>query len=57
VPQDFQHLGGARRAGGNERRVRRVQPVPADRLGVRHSLRGEAVTVVVGVPAQFYVPH
>jgi hypothetical protein len=34
-----------------------VQPAPADRLGVCRSLRGEAITVIVGVPAQFHVPH
>jgi hypothetical protein len=26
VPQDFRHLGGAGRAGGHERGIRRVQP-------------------------------
>ncbi len=39
VPQDFQHLGGARRAGGHERGVGRVQPVPADHLSLCGSLR------------------
>jgi len=57
MPQDFQHLGGAGRAGGHERDIRRVQPAPADHLGVRRSLRGQAVTLVISVPAQFHVPH
>ena len=55
--QDFQHLGGAGRAGGNECGVGRVQPVPADHLGVCRSLWYHTVTLVIGVPAQFHVPH
>jgi hypothetical protein len=43
VPHDFQHLGGACRADGNERIVGRVQQVPAGLLGVRGSLRGKAI--------------
>jgi len=43
VPHDFQHLGGACRAGGNERTVGRVQQVPAGLLGVCGSLRGKAI--------------
>src|SRR5439155_11740007 len=42
VPHDFHHLGGACRAGGNERIVGRVQQVPAGFLGVCGSLRGKA---------------
>jgi hypothetical protein len=57
VPQDFQHLDGACRAGGNERSVGRVQQVPADLLGVCRSLRGKAIALVVGVPTQLHVPH
>jgi len=57
APQDFQHLSGAYRAGGHERDVRRVQPVPADHLGLCGSLRGQAITLIVGVPAQLHVPH
>ena len=53
----FRHLDGAGRAGGNERGAGRVQPVPADHLGVCRSLWCQAVTLVVGVPAQFHVPH
>jgi len=34
-----------------------VQRAPADRLGVCRSLRGEAITIVVGMPAQLHVPH
>jgi hypothetical protein len=34
-----------------------VQPVPADHLGVCRSLWCQAVTLVIGVPAQFHVPH
>ena len=43
MPHDFQHLGGACRAGGNERTVGRVQQVPAGLLGVCGSLRGKAI--------------
>jgi hypothetical protein len=43
MPHDFQHLGGACRAGGNERIVGRVQQVPAGLLGVCGSLRGKAI--------------
>lgn len=43
VPHDFQHLGGACRADGNERIVGRVQQVPAGLLGIRCSLRGKAI--------------
>ena len=57
VPQDFQHLGGAGRAGGNECGAGRAQPVPADHLGVCRSLWCQAITLVIGVPAQFHVPH
>jgi hypothetical protein len=57
MPQDFQLLGGAGRAGGNEHGIGRVQPVPADHLGVCHSLWCQAVTLVIGMPAQFHVPH
>jgi hypothetical protein len=57
VPQDFQHLGGACHAGGNECGVGRVQPVPADHLGVRRALRCQEVTLIVGVPAQLHIPH
>ena len=39
VPQDLQHLGGARHAGRHERGIRRVQPVPPDHLSLCHSLR------------------
>ena len=35
----------------------RVQPVPADHLGVCRSLWCQAVTLVTGVPAQFHVPR
>jgi len=34
-----------------------MQPVPADHLGVCHSLRGQAITLIVGVPAQLHIPH
>jgi hypothetical protein len=37
------HLGGACRAGGNERIVGRVQQVPAGLLGVCGSLQGKAI--------------
>jgi len=57
MAQDLQHLGGACRASGNERRIRRVQPVPADQLGVCHSLRCQAIPVVVSMPAQLNIPH
>jgi hypothetical protein len=54
--QDLQHLGAASRAGGDERCIWRMQLL-ADRLGIRHTLGREAITVIVGVPAQLDVPH
>jgi hypothetical protein len=57
TPQNLQHLGGARRASGDERGIGAVQPAPADHLGVRRPLRRQAITVVVGVPAQLHIPH
>jgi hypothetical protein len=57
VPHDSRHLGGPGRAGGHDRGISRVPPAPAARLGVCRSLRGQAVTLVTGVPAQLHVPH
>ncbi len=55
--QNAKHLGGALGAGGHERRIRRMQPGPADLLGVCDALFAELVAVVVGVPAQLDVSH
>ena len=57
VAQDRDHLGGAGRAGGDERGIRRLQSLAADRLRISHTLGSQLVAVVVGVPTQLDVAH
>src|SRR6266542_1250417 len=57
VAKDFHHLGGPTGAGGDERGVRRMQPIPADGLGVGDAPRAEFVALVVGVPPQLHKSH
>lgn len=57
TPKYLHHLGGSRRATGDECHVWRVQSESADLLGIRDPLRRQAITIVVGVPTQLDVPH
>ncbi len=50
-------MGCLCRSGGDERGVRRVQPVATDRLRGGDAVGRERITVAVGVPAQLDVSH
>ena len=50
-------MGCPCRSSGDERGVRRAQPVATDRLRGGDPVRRKRITVAVGVPAQLDVSH